>query len=1202
MRLRLIQSIRNIRVKRILLACAIVFCVCMGLALALFACFPFIVSSLPVQTYIRKSLSVSLKRPVAWSRLAMSWTDGLAVSGLRLGDGPAPLLNTSLGEIIVTPGFGRKENGRLTLSLAAKVRDVRAELAPGPPRPKPAKDPLTALAEAVQKVQGLDFPLPVDVRVTAEVAPLRVVYRGSVAGRDLRLDDFAFRLDLPSLSEKPIVTEMAGRMALADRQLGQVRLKAKVSKLVSAERIRPASALIEADAALPGASVTARGGLSEADGFVVRGRFELPELFAMLRPILPPTLPTPDGKIDLDLRAKIDSAHNLQAFLDVTGRKIAAAGGRLKSARVGPVDLHLRQRISSDYRRQRVEFPGGSLAVAGLVEAAWSAVVDRPGTPGRALEARFGPLRLDLARALELAGPFLQSKMPVKELTGEVALRSLVARLQGPGNDGEAVIEGFGMKLPTLHLALSKGICEGEGIDLILDRATFPLAAFQPTRLDAAISWGVRRLSLSGRQPVSMQGGRGNVQVAVTDLDLKSKSPRRFTAVVDMKQALDLDNVSAGTRLALKNVHHQLRLLLHADAAGEIDVTLPEMDIAVAEVSGVASGRPVSPFPLSASLTADGLRMPAGGGRPTLRRAQCEATAGAFLKLSATAGLSAAKPEVTTSGSARLDMDRIVPLAAPFLPKGVAIGGVAAAGWDIALPLPKSAPPAEKNRLRVARAGLAMLQRGDITLALSDGKFRIPSAKGAILVNDLRTTAPLRLIVARGGEAVRVKGGMSFAGLRGLPGAAGQLPAQSGSFSIDGDLTEWKSLRFYEDLRMDPLGLSHMAEMTVDRIEPLLEERGPLSAAMALKRLDATLFAHVDAAFSRESGPLPGGLDVSGKASAGARVNLTAGRDLRVRAYVESNDLGVRQRKGTTVEGIRSELVVDRTYTLATTRGDSWVPLSTALVRPAAEGAVPSGATDIATRIREDLRGEARGTRKLGIRHVAAKVSGVPVKLTAVEGDLLIDPEEVGLGFFQAEVLGGTVRARGVIDLRPDVPTLAAACSFSHLDMALLLPEKSPSGGLKELGDTEITGDAVLEAPLLTGQRELLEGMRVKMNIHKIGSHTLERALFSLDPYERNEQLVAQRKLLRRGGLKWLRAGTVDGALSVDGEAVVGGVPIAIPRVERVRLSELPIHKQTEKAVTTIAALRKLLDMARADMMIIGPDGRISLRRSTHAQ
>ena len=136
--------------------------------------------------------------------------------------------------------------------------------------------------------------------------------------------------------------------------------------------------------------------------------------------------------------------------------------------------------------------------------------------------------------------------------------------------------------------------------------------------------------------------------------------------------------------------------------------------------------------------------------------------------------------------------------------------------------------------------------------------------------------------------------------------------------------------------------------------------------------------------------------------------------------------------------------------------------------------------------------------------------------------------------------------------------------------------------------------------PLQTGQRELLEGIRMSLNLRRIGANTLERALFGLDPNERNEQIVALRKQLRYGTLQVLHANTRDGAFGLDGEVKVKGINIALPKVERLRLSELPIQKQMAKALTGIASLRKVLDLARADMLIVGPKGEISLARRGH--
>jgi translocation and assembly module TamB len=219
-----------------------------------------------------------------------------------------------------------------------------------------------------------------------------------------------------------------------------------------------------------------------------------------------------------------------------------------------------------------------------------------------------------------------------------------------------------------------------------------------------------------------------------------------------------------------------------------------------------------------------------------------------------------------------------------------------------------------------------------------------------------------------------------------------------------------------------------------------------------------------------------------------------------------------------------------------------------------------------------------------------------PLELTALEGDLLLTSKEMGLSFFQAEALRGTMRLRGMIDLRPEVPAVSAACSFSNLETFMLLPPDVRQRS-RTKGETAITGEVSLDAPLATGQRELLEGIRMRLNLRRIGRDTLERALFSLDPYERNEQLVAQRKLLRNGNLNWLRAGTLDGSFSLEGEVQVKGINVALPPVERIRLADLPLQKQMAKTVAGVAALRKVLELVRADTLMVEPDGKMSLKR-----
>ncbi len=1170
------------------------------------ASLPTLINSHTVQNRIQKALSSSMKRQVAWSNLVMTWPAGLTLSGFTFGDGPAPLLRAEIDRITIVPGFGRGTDGGFGIDLTIRIHTVRADLAPGPakpPSPKPAKDPLTLLAETIQKVQKLDVPLPVDLRVMVEVAPMQVTYHAPPPGKQLQLRDFSLRFAMPSLAARPVTAEVNGRVSANGHDVGNVTFNAKVSDLVTkTSRVHLASALFSVDTTAPGTSMTLTGGLSQSEGFAARVKLDLPGFQAIAGPFIPPTVPKLEGNFELLLRAKSDANRDLHASLTIDGSGLAARGGSLKAKKVGPLDLKLRQLIATDHTRQRVDFSSGTLSIPGLLDAAWNASVTRPTSPERALEIRFGPLRLDLARVFSLSAPFIPATVPVTDIAGEASLRSLILHLNGPGNHGTLAVNGFGIIIPRVRLALVKGDLTAENTELTLDMAECPLSATVPTRLTADLLWSIGKTRLSGVEPLTVLGMRGKVGVALSDLNLKGASPRRVSASAVMTQTLDLDRASLGIRLTAENVHEQLRILARAADNGEITADLPEFAVTVDSLHGTQSGRRIAPFPLAASLTATDLHITTVKGvRPTLKHAAAVISAGDFLRFTADAALSGASPQrATSSGTARIDLHRALPYAAPFAPKGLKADGVVTAVWDMAGPLPEKALSAEKHPLRNARTVLSLFDTLEFGLKLDTISASVPSARGTITVTGLRTGPELHFVTARKGESARFDGGLLFAGVNGLPGAAGKLPVQHGSFVFNGELSGWREFRLSEALRIDPLALSHEAELNVSRIDALLEEKEPFNTVTLLKRLDATLIAGFDGKFSRGMKQLLPGFDVAGTVSSAVRVDLSAAHELALRCSLSTKDFDVQIANGTKVEGLSSDIAVNRVYSLAASTGERWTPLSTALIRPAAVVPENPGAAEIIGRIHDDLRGDMNGARSFTIRRVTTKASGVPLVITALEGDLLFTREMSGLSFFQADLLGGTLLARGLFDLRPEVPNITAAGSFSHLDITYLLPAENR----KRQGDqdAEITGEMSLTAPLTAEQRELFEQLRLALNVRKIGSNTIERALFSLDPYERNEQVVAQRKMLRLGGLKGLRATAVDGAFSMEGEAYIKGVTVDLPKVERLRISELPLRRELVKNRSAIKTLRGVLDLVRADSIVVGPKGELSLKRRKYAQ
>lgn len=1322
---RLTDFLGRVRGKRLQLWGSLTILLFLLLCAGLVAALPSLLSTEAGQSLLRLSLKESLGRPVSWSKLSVSWSSGLTLRALSLGPGKPPLLWAKVGDAVVVPE-GSYRDGRFSLDLKVRVTEVAAELAPGPPKPPPpAKEPLTLLAESLQKVQGMDWPLPLDVAFKVAVDRVNLTYGDPKTKRRIELKNASLQLDEPSLARSPVVAKLRGDLVVDGHRIEGIALDAGLKRLVTpGRRIRPAGALVTLEAALPGTSLDVQGGLWEPTGLKARARLDLSRLTSLAAPFLSQGVPELRGTLALDFKGKAERADRLAMELDIVGKGIAARGGRLGKRGLAPLNLKLRQKLVSDLKKKLVQFPDGSLTVDDWLAAAWLAEVRNPSDRDRELSARLGPVRVDLKRLMSAAAPLIPAKFPVRDLSGALTLRQVQLRLKGPRNEGEAKLDGLLLALPRLQVALSGGGFRGEGIELRLDRAALPLKEMKPTAAAAGLSYAVGRAEFAGKQPMKADGMRGTLQVTIKDLDLKSPSPRKFAADIQMSQVLDLNRIDLPPKLAGNRLREQLALHLLAKKDGEIEVLSPRVELSAAALSAAASDRQFHAAPLAATLTADGLRLPAAkdaspllervaatltgelgvsqpkagtsagsnrtvdfqkalekvplkltlsasgirlpakgsplavartdcalrgefdlaagkpappgtvrsvaapgkfplsadlsasgirlaaqpGGFPSVEKALCNVTGGDFLKLDGGATLSAASPQkITSDGTLRVDLDRMPPLVSSALPPGVAAGGVSTLSWNLALPADQNQPRAEskgaakkaaKNPLLDAKAALARIDHADLTLSLANRRIRYPLSQGSVSFDDLRTGLPVRLQLSPGGN-LKMEGDLAFAGLSGLPGSAG-FPPQSGTLTLSAQLTNWQNLKLHEELKLKQFQFAQKADAAVGGIDLLMEKEASITPAALFQTLNAALSADLDARFPATPTAVPGGAKVSGALGANLRVDLAAGRDLGIDTAVRARDFGLRLENGTVVDGVHADVALNRNFALARKSAEGWIPLSASLVRPAPLPFASAGAAEIRNRVREDLQGQEHGSRRFTVRKVIVPGAKAPIELTSLEGDLLLTPETVGLSFFQADTLGGTVRLHGLIDLKPEVPALAAECSFTNLETLRLASAEARKLSAQRPQDTAITGELALAAPLATRERELLEGVKLRMSLRKIGADTLERALFSLDPYERNEQLVAQRKMLRMGSLKTLRAGTLDGAFSLEGEVRVKGVDLTLPRVERIRLSEIAQQKQLAGAVAAVKSVRKILDLARSDTLSVGPKGEISLERRGH--
>ena len=115
----------------------------------------------------------------------------------------------------------------MRMDLSMRCRNISVDSVPGPPKPpKPFKEPLTAVAEAVQAVEEMDWRLPVDLGVRVAVDPVNIAYHDPKSGHKLALSDLVFRFDAPSLAYKPITGGLRGDLAVDGHPLKTVSFSA----------------------------------------------------------------------------------------------------------------------------------------------------------------------------------------------------------------------------------------------------------------------------------------------------------------------------------------------------------------------------------------------------------------------------------------------------------------------------------------------------------------------------------------------------------------------------------------------------------------------------------------------------------------------------------------------------------------------------------------------------------------------------------------------------------------------------------------------------------------------------------------------------------------------------------------------------------------------------------------------------------------
>jgi hypothetical protein len=298
------------------------------------------------------------------------------------------------------------------------------------------------------------------------------------------------------------------------------------------------------------------------------------------------------------------------------------------------------------------------------------------------------------------------------------------------------------------------------------------------------------------------------------------------------------------------------------------------------------------------------------------------------------------------------------------------------------------------------------------------------------------------------------------------------------------------------------------------------------------------------------------------------------------------------------VANLQSHISLEKLYYLTLSGEDNSpektgpLPLSDQVLNPESRQQSFADARNIATkRIMDDLRGRLRPQRSLLFDSAMLSAGPLPLEIRNHETELRLVNGLPRIDYFQMDLMDGTIAGSVSISRNEGAFILEAGCILSGLNAGSLLPN-TIRGAPDE--NAEISGQFSLSLPLSVNPRRLLQDLGMDLNITHIGPETLELLLYAMDPYESNETIVNQRKLLRMGAPRWINLDIDHGSLSLSGQVQVKGISLDLPRIERLNLTDLPVHKQLEAALSGFGGIIDLLKIISSDSIYLGNDGMIS--------
>jgi hypothetical protein len=1190
--------------------------------------------------FIQDNISNALDRPVDVEKLEWSWSDGIIINKLEIPDSPdfsknflvslehvalkinvKQLLHRKISlEFLLSDlnaNIIKNSSGKLNIETLGK-KDLAKEKPPAPPETEGQGE-----EEKDDKNDKKPFALPIDVSAKIRLNGINLLYDDREQIKKYKVKDLEVTLDAPSVKTAPINLTVGTNILVNDQAIPRSTINASIINLFNSDGILNINGLIaNLDAKLPGVilDIAADMPISKIKSKI---QINLASVMEVAVPLIP-DFPSPTeikGTIELSAVTGTRPDDPLAFDATLSGSDLVVSGKIINGKSIGPGNFNVHLNGSMDLQAEKLDLKTGEIYILENSFINVSGRVEQIKQDNKEIHLAVSPLYLDINEIIAFARPFIPTTIETDHQGQQAAISLKELTFDGfmPCGLSDVVIDEFKINLPHVGLideadeksVLQEAVLQVSGTRVNLKKLTATLVDLFPESAALKLSIAIDKL-LNGNAPneINISDIRLD-QLYAKAINIQKTDESKFgmTAELTLDNKLKIGRIHLPDMLQINDLEQSIKVNASLRPDETIAGSLDHLDVTAQKVSIVKED--IGPINLDT-----GINMHLAFNELVLKNLDpINADIKNFLvRMSAADAVSltidaSAVDLANTSFIADIKVNADLEVLINKLPEKLLSGINGEGNLNISIDAAGRRPDAEEIdalKKKQFSDNLEFIDHLNFGINIENGSVEISKQDQSLIAIKSITASPL-FSYKLSGKAGKgdIISSMTAASLNGLPGINPDTPL-SAQFSLSASHDYAKTINLDQSLTVSQAGiegsLNIMEEsinITVDGLDRIITRSPMPKLGSWLSKAGADISVNINipdcTAISALGLPALSETALSGQISAGVTFALIPDQSIDSGLALTVNDMNLNILQKMSIEKANANIDFSKSYRIQSTDKalafSNSAGLSANVIDSAWQSSLFTQNSEIYRHIRQLYE---RMNPKPAFSFQKADVLAAPFPLIIDESMVMLNLDNglPNLDYFQFNLLGGTING-SIALLKKQVQdpihknktfNVNTALTFSGINFAQFFPGAFSKD---DYSKANISGSLYAAFPVTDQLQTILENATITVAFTQIGSMALERLLYSIDPYESNEAIVSQRRLLKNGSPKKIRLDIKDGFLSLRGNVSIKGIEFSLPAIRRLNIAQVPGLERFEEKLSGLAPVISILQKVSAEHIVI---------------